>query len=232
MTEALDVVRIQLIAWRSRVLIPLAVLALVIAVNMAVFVLIADAIPADSRITGAVLAVYFTVGSGYLQALTQVFPFALGLGVTRRAFAAGMALLGLVEAAAYGLLIWLLGLLEQATGGWGMHLQFFDLGFLHQDDQLLRWLVYTVPFLPMFALFALIGVVFKRWGQNGVWALVLGSGFALGGLTVLITWRDWWPDLGAWFAGQSVLALTSGYPLVVAVVAGALGWLALRRATP
>jgi hypothetical protein len=232
MTEVLDVVRIQLIAWRSRVLIPLGVLALVIAANMAVFVLIADAVPRDSRITGAVLAAYFTVGSGYLQALTQVFPFALGLGVTRRAFAAGMALLGVVEAAAYGLLIWLLGLVEQATGGWGMRLQFFDLGFLHQDDQLLRWLVYTVPFLPAFALFALIGVVFKRWGQNGVWALLLGSGLALGGLTVLITWRDWWPDLGAWFAGQPVLALTSGYPLVVAVVAGALGWLALRRATP
>jgi hypothetical protein len=89
-----------------------------------------------------------------------------------------------------------------------------------------------VPFLPAVALFALIGVVFKRWGQNGVWALLLGSGLALGGLTVLITWRDWWPDLGAWFAGQPVLALTSGYPLVVAVVAGALGWLALRRATP
>jgi hypothetical protein len=76
------------------------------------------------------------------------------------------------------------------------------------------------------------GVVFKRWGQAGVYTMTISAGVLLAGLTVLITWRGWWPAVGTWFAGQSSTALFAGYPLVLALLLGAGGWLAIRRATP
>ena len=58
--------------------------------------------PPDGRATGGVLSLYITFGVGYLQTMTQLFPFALGLSVTRRAFYAGVVLLVVVEALGFG----------------------------------------------------------------------------------------------------------------------------------
>jgi hypothetical protein len=169
MRQVLPVVRLQLVNWRFGLGLPVGILALVLTINLALFGAIGDAIPPQGRTTGGLLSIYITFGVGYLQTMTQLFTFALGLCVTRRAYFAGVALLVLVEAFGFGLLVTLLGLAEQASGGWGIGLHFFALDFLTVGDPLLQWLVYTVPFLAFAAVGVFAGVVFKRWGQVGVY---------------------------------------------------------------
>jgi hypothetical protein len=232
MNEVLPVVRLQLVNCRFGLGLPVGILALVFALNLALFGSMGDAIPPDGRMTGGLLSIYIVFGVGYLQTMTQLFTFALGMSVTRRAFYAGVALLATAESLAFGALLLVLSLVERASGGWGLGLRFFTLDFLTVDDPVLQWLVYTVPFLAFAALGTFFGVVFKRWGQPGVYAVVVAGGVALAALAVVITWRDWWPAFGGWFVDQSAAALFAGYPLVLVALLGGAGWLAIRRATP
>jgi hypothetical protein len=232
MKRAFDVARIQAVNWFWIFAFPLVLLLVTLLLNLGIFASIGDAAPPEGRVTGALLSIYVVMLVTHLQTMTQVFPFALGLSVTRRAFYAGAGLLIGAQSVIFGLLLLLFGRIEAATGGWGINLRFFGLPFLLQDDLLAQWLVYTVPFLALSAIGVFTGVVFKRWGQPGVFALTIGSAVVLAGVAMIVTWQGWWPAVGSFFTGQSTLALLAGYPLVVAIVLGGAGWLALRRATP
>jgi hypothetical protein len=232
MSPTLAVVRLQFVNWRLGLGMPLGILTVVLGLNLALFGSMGDVIPPDGRMTGGVLSIYIVFGVAYLQTMTQLFTFALGLGVTRRAFYAGVVLVVLAESLGFGLLLLAFSLAERASGGWGLGLKFFALDFVTVDDPLLQWLVFTVPFVAVAALGVFVGVVFKRWGQVGVYAVTVSAAVVLAGLAVVITWQSWWPEVGSWFAGQSTASLWAGYPLVLALLLGAGGWLAIRRATP
>jgi hypothetical protein len=231
MRRVLDVARIQTVNWPWVLAWPVGLLALILVFNIVLFGAIGDAAPSDGRSTGALMSIYFVMLVVHLQTMTQVFPFALGMGVTRRAFYAGTALLVTAQAAAYGVVLTALGLVESATGGWGVGVRFFGLSFLVQSNVIGQWLVYTVPFLAVSWIGIFMGVVFKRWGQPGVYTVGVGSGLLFGGLAVLITWQGWWPAVGSFFISQSTLVLLTVYPLLIALVLGGAGWLAIRRAT-
>ena len=232
MNRLLALARIQFLNWRLALAMPLGLLALVLGINLAIFASIGDAAPPEGRTTGALMSIYIVVGVGYLQSMTQVFPFVLGLGVTRRAFYSATALLAVVEALGYGALMLLFSVLERATGGWGLGLDFFAIDFLVVDDPLLQWLVYSVPFAALASLGIFTGVVFKRWGQVGVYAMTIAFSVVLAAAAVVVSWRGRWPALGGWFADQGTTARCGVYPLVLALLLGGAGWLAIRRATP
>jgi hypothetical protein len=166
------------------------------------------------------------------QAITQVFPFAMGLSVTRRAFYAATALLVLVQAVAFGVLLYLLKLLEDATGGWGISLRFFGVQGITQHSGLLQILVYAVPFMVVGFIGIFCGVVFKRWGLNGVFTLSVATVFALGGLVALVTWLGKWGAVGQWLINQPTAGLIAGWPALLATTLAGAGYLAIRRATP
>ena len=149
MSRVLRVVRIQLVNAWSVLGMPWAVLGIAFVINLAIFLSIGDAAPPDGRVTGALMSIYVVMLVAHLQTMTQVFPFALGLSVTRRDFFAATALLVTAQSLAYGIVLWLLGLVERATGGWGISLRFFDLPFLAQPNPVLQILVYAVPFLAL-----------------------------------------------------------------------------------
>jgi hypothetical protein len=230
--RVLDVARIQGVNWQVHYLVPLAVLGMIFLVNLALFAMIVNA-PTDRFETGALSSVYFVVAVAHLQTITQTFPFALGLGVTRRTFSAATVLVVTLQAVVYGTLLTLLAAVERATGGWGLGARFFEpFGLLDGLGPLARWAGYTVPFLALSMLFVLFGVVFARWGQPGVYVLTVGGGLLLALAAIVVTWQRWWPVIGAFFGGSSMLALLAGYPLVIAVVLGLVAFAALRRATP
>jgi hypothetical protein len=232
-----DVVRIQSINAEWWLFArPLAILAASFVINIVIFAAIiaaiGDALPPVQRITGGMLLIFVTVGVDHFRTITQLFPFALGIGVTRRAFAAGTALLILAQSALLGLLLTLLELLERATGGWGLQLQFYAPGVESQDNPLLQWLVYVALFLAVSSVFVVMGVVFKRWGQLGVYAVVIAFGVIVAVAVVLVTWLQLWSAVGSFFVDTPPLALLAGYPLLLALVLGAAGFLVIRRATP
>lgn len=84
------VLRMNLVDARNRVGIPWAILALIFAINLAIFWAVQAGVGStDGGITGALTAMFFIVGSQYLITMTQVMPFALSLGITRRHFYTG-----------------------------------------------------------------------------------------------------------------------------------------------
>jgi hypothetical protein len=232
MKRLVDVARIQTVNWLSIFVVPLAVMGSALLLTIVLFAAMGDVAPLEGRTTGALVSIYIMMLVAHVQTMTQVFPFALGMSVTRRAFYGGTALLVLAQAAIFGVALAVLSAIERATGGWGLRIHFFDLPFLAQSNVLAQWLVYVVPFLAVSAMGVFAGVIFKRWGQPGVYTLAIGSILLLGGLAVLVTSQGWWPAVGSFFTGQSTFVLLTVYPLLIALVLGAAGWAAIRRATP
>ena len=77
-----------------------------------------------------------------------------------------------------------------------------------------------------------IGVVPKRWGPNGLWALAILAVVVFGGLAVLITGLGAWQEVGGWLADQSLATLSIGLPLVIGVVVAASPSPGIRRVVP
>ncbi|MGY1857430.1 hypothetical protein [Modestobacter sp. SYSU DS0290] len=186
----------------------------------------------DGGLAGGLVSLYITVLIVFVQAVTQMFPFALGVSLSRRTFYLGTALVAAVQALAYGVALTALSAIERATDGWGVGLRFWAPGPLDVGSPALQVLVHGLPMLACAFLGMAIGVVHKRWGAPGLWTLGIGVLVLFGGLTVLITGLDTWGAVGRWLVEQSVYAYTLLLPAVAAAVLAGLSWTGLRRAVP
>lgn len=230
--RAMKVARIQTVNLPVQLGMPWLILGIAFAVNLVIFALVPDPPAGEPKVTGAVMSIYIFMLIAHLQSMTQVFPFALGLSVTRRDFFTGTSLLIVAQSLVQGILLTILLAVERATGGWGMALHFFGVPFLVQDDWFLQVVAYTVPFLLVSFASIFAGTLYKRWGQLGMYVLSIGS-LVLGGVAVvIITWQQAWGAVGRFFADTSALMLLAGYPLVLSVLLAAASYLVLRRATP
>ena len=146
------------------------------------------------------------IGYGFTS-MGQYFPLALGLGLTRREFAAGVSVMFLANAVVYSVLITIGKIIEVATGGFGLQIRFFDVVYTGTGP---AWqtLIQTFLFIST-ALFlgAAITAAFLRFGQAFLWmggavlallalavvaGLVLVDGFGSGLLDVLtMGWAPW-----------------------------------------
>jgi len=77
-----------------------------------------------------------------------------------------------------------------------------------------------------------IGVVQKRWGTTGLWTLTLTTLVVVGALVTLVTWAGAWGAVGSWLGDRSILTLTAGLPVLLAVALAGLTWTGLRRVVP
>jgi hypothetical protein len=230
--RAVKVARIQTVNLPIQLGMPWLILGIAFAINLVIFALVPDPPAGEPKVTGAILSIYVFMLIAHLQSMTQVFPFALGLSVTRRDFFTGTSLLIVAQSLVQGILLTIMLGIERLTGGWGMDLSFFGVPFLVQDNWFLQALVYTVPFLLLSFASIFAGTVYKRWGQFGVYVLMIGGLVLLGAAAVITTWQQAWGAVGRFFADTSALMLLAGYPLVLSVLLAAAGYLALRRATP
>jgi hypothetical protein len=230
-TRAVRAARLQLVNPLQAAL-PWLILTMVFVFNLIIFRLVPMSPEVDERVTGGLAAIYVFVLVAHLQTMTQVFPFALGLSVTRREFFAGTSLLILAQAVLQGLAITLMAGLENATGGWGLDILFFRVPVVVEQPLWAQFLIYTVPFVALGYTSVFIGTVFKRWNQLGMYVLGLGSAvlFTLG--VLVLNRLEGWPALSRFLVGTPVLELTAGYPALIAVGFAAVGFLVLRRATP
>ncbi len=230
MNRTVQAFRLHLITWRVLVGWPWGILLASFAVNLLIFAAIGDQGP-DENVTGGLLTIYVVAFATFVSLITQVFPFALGLSLTRRSFYLGTGLLVLVEALVFGVAIYLCKIVEDATAGWGLSLRFFGLPFVAQEGALLQLLVFTVPFLLVGFAGMLGGTIYLRWGTNGLFTLAVASIVVVGGLVALLFWQRQWAAVGSWFADQSAVALFAGWPVLLAAVLAGAGFLTIRRAT-
>lgn len=225
----LRVTRLHTVAWPYAAWWPWAILALSFSVNLAIFGSVSEA---DEAWTGGLASIYGTQVFVYVQYFNRSFPFAFGLSVTRRAYYHGTWLFMVLEALAFAAVLLALRLVEGATDGWGVSLEYFGVSFVRESGVMLQYAVYVVPFLLMAALGTGIGVLVVRWGSNGLLGLVAALIVASGAVAFVAGRAHWWDEIGDWFAAQSPAALFAGWPLPFVAVLALLGYATIRRATP
>lgn len=231
--RVLTAARLNMVGAGQRLGIPWAVAGAAFLITLLIFGLIrANTDDSSNQVTGALAALYFTAAAAHLQTMTQTFPFALSLGITRRNFYLGAGLVVLVEAVLHSIGLTILLAVENATGGWGLDVAFFGVPFLVQSNPVAQVAAYGAPMLALAFVGMMVGTLFKRWGQIGVYAAGISTTLVLGLLVALVTWQQWWGSVGTFFTTTPTLALTALYPAVIAVLAAVGGYLMVRRATP
>lgn len=231
MNRILPAARLQFVNWPSNVGWPWGILASSLLINVALFWSLQEQ-PDVEPITGGLASIYIVMFIASILSISQDFPFAIGLGITRRTFYLANVVQFTAQALVYAALLYLLSLIEKATGGWGVELTFFGMPQLFTDNPVVLYLSYAMPFLLLGFVGIFTTIVYKRWGANGMFTLLLVSLFGFGGSAVLITWQGRWTVIWNWFADQPPAMLLLGWPALLTLPLAAAGYLAIRRAQP
>jgi hypothetical protein len=231
MTRVLQAARLHLINPLVMLGIPWLVVAISFAINLAIWHL-TPAGADDGGFTGGILALYVTVLVVYVQAVTQLLPFAMGISLSRRTFHLGTALVAVVQALYYGVAIAVLVALENATGGWGADMDYWAPGPLEVGNPVLQALVSGAPMLAFAFVGVGIGVVRQRYGPPGTWWLIIGTMVVGGSVAILLTWLEAWGSVGDWLSDQSIATLAIGFPVLLAAVLALAAFPGIRRVVP
>jgi hypothetical protein len=206
---------------------------IVLVLDLAIVLMIVGSVPdsgGQPRYTGALAGIYITlIVTGALSIGRQV-PFVLALGVSRRSFYAGTALAAVAVAAVYGLGLTVLQLIERATGGWGMHLEFFRVPYLLSGPWYLTWLT-SFTFLALMMVWGMwFGIVYRRWNLMGLLFFIIAQAAAIGLALTIIGQADDWSRVSHFFTTLTIGGLT-GLLAALAAVLLAGGYATMRRVT-
>jgi hypothetical protein len=175
--------------------------------------------------------IYFAVQG--MQTIDRSLPFGLTLGVSRRSFYSGTALLGMALALVSGLVLAALQAIERATDGWGLSMHFFRVPYLLNGPWYATWLTSAVGLSALFVYGMWHGIVYHRWGMLGTLAFIAAQVLVViaGGRVVAFEhWRHIFSTAGGSSAGLTALGLT-GIVAALTVLLLAGGQATIRRAT-
>jgi hypothetical protein len=172
---------------------------------------------------------YFFLLTG-ARSMTQQLPFALALGVSRRSFYAGTALLAGAIAAVYGLGLTVLQFIERATGGWGLNLHYYRVPYLLAGPWYLTWLTSFTGLTLLLAWGMWSGIIYRRWNLPGLLAFIAAQAPALIAMVMIVGWPHGWHGASHFFTTLTIGGLTGLLAaLAVALLAG--GYATIRRIT-
>jgi hypothetical protein len=164
------------------------------------------------------------------RSITRQLPFALALGVSRRAFYAGTALLAGAIAAVYGLGVTVLQLIERATGGWGLKVHYFRVPYLLAGPWYLSWLASFAGLTLLLTWGMWLAIIYRRWNLPGALAFIAAQVLALLVVVVITGRTHGWHGFGHFFTTLTIGGLTGLLAaLAVAMLAG--GYATMRRVT-
>lgn len=229
MKTLVNVARYHLVDRFSYIVLPWGLLAFVFGVNL----IIAAVIPRNANETlpvGGLASIYLIIFILGVVSTTRSLAFGLSLGVSRRTYWFGTAGLVITMAAVYGLALTILQVIERATGGWGLRLHFFQVGYLLPGPWYLTWLTSFVGLALVFIYGSWFGLVYRRWSLPGL------AGFIVAQVTVLLagaliaTSVGAWTSIGHFFTTLSATGLTGVLAALTALLfAGGLA--TMRRVT-
>jgi hypothetical protein len=180
--------------------------------------------------TGALASIYIVLIVTGALSIGRQLPFMLALGVSRRSFYTGTALLAVAVAVVYGLALTVLQLIERATGGWGMNVYFFRVPYLLSGPWYLTWLT-SFTFLALMLVWGMwFGIVYRRWNLTGLFAFILAQAGVLGLALLIIGLADGWGHVSHFFTTLTIGGLT-GLLAALAAVLLAGGYATVHRVT-
>jgi hypothetical protein len=188
-------------------------------------ILVQNHSPRDAGGLGAIVAIYFVLG---IMSVARSLPFALAIGVSRRSYYAGTALLAVTLAVSYGLAITVLQAIERATNGWGVQTHIFRVPYILDGPWYQTWLTMSVALTLLFGYGMWFGIVFRRWSLIGSVAFASTQVTVLVIAALAITWSHSWPSTGHFFTTRSAVGLT-GVLAALAAVLLAGGYTTVRR---
>ncbi len=229
MTTYLNVARYHLVQRLNYLVLPWAILTFVFLVDL----IILAATPAGQsshRYVGGLASIFVLVYALGVQSVARSLPFGLALGLSRRSYYLGTALLAVALAAVAGVVITVGQAIERATGGWGIAMGFFRVPYILDGPWYLTWLTSFVALTLLFVYGMWFGLVYRRWSLVGLAAFLAAQ------ITVLLigalaaTGTHAWHDIGHFFTALSAAGLT-GLLAAITVVLFAGGFTTMRRLT-
>jgi hypothetical protein len=210
------------------IVMPWGIMAFSFLVNIGVSL----AVPNGSRgiFTGGLASLYiFMLLCGALS-MTRALPFGLMMGISRRTYYTGTALLVLALSAVYGLGLTLLQLVERATNGWGLKLHYFRIPWILDGPWYETWLTSFVLLVALILYGMWYGLVFRRWSVPGLVAFIATQVIVALLAVVAVSATHSWSGVGHFFTTVTALALT-GVLAAVALAMGFGGLTTVRRVT-
>ncbi len=234
----INVVRLHFTNPYTVLLLPTIILVGILAVNIAIWIIInisagpGGMVKAEKGLeysgAGFYPFVYFLVVA--VQAINITFSIALGYGATRRDYYLGTAVTFVLLAAAFALVMTIFGLIEQATGGWGLGGHMFT-AIYFGSSWWMRLLVFFFGLLFCLFLGSGFAAVWVRWKVNGMVTLFAVVAVVILATIALITFSGWWADFGEGVLNAGPVGFTA-WLLIPAAVSAIAGFFILRRATP
>jgi hypothetical protein len=237
MSTWVKVARYHLVQPYPYLVVTWGILAFSFVVNLVVYALVPETGPAaangavpDGHYTAALCSIFLYFMVLGVNSIGRWLPFGLALGISRRSYYAGTALLATGLAAADGLALAVLQVIERATNGWGVQMGFFRVPYLLDGPWYLTWLSSFVGLALLFVYGMWFGIVYRRWGLIGTIAFVAAQVTVGLAATVLISWAHGWTGVHHFFTALTAAGLT-GLLAVLALALLAGGQVTIRRAT-
>lgn len=228
MRTLVNVARYHLVDRMTYVAVPWAVLAFSFLINLAIAAM-APPIPGGINTGGLVTIYVFLLICGVLS-MTRELPFGLMLGVSRRSYYLGTALLVLALGVAYGLALTALQAVERATGGWGLALHYFQVPWIMSGPWYQTW-VTSFVLLVLFFLYGMwYGLVYRRWNLFGLLTFAAAQVLVAVAVVAVLALTNSWSAFGHFFTTLQAPAL-AGVLAALAIALGLGGFSTIRRVT-
>jgi len=229
MKTLVNVARYHLMDRITYVALPWGILAFSFLINVAIAAM-APSQPPGGIHTGGLVSIYvFLLICGVLS-MTRELPFGLMLGISRRSYYLGTALLVLALGVIYGLALTVLQALERASGGWGFSLHYFRVPWIMDGPWYQTWVTSFVLLVLSFLYGMWYGLVYRRWGVVGLVTFVVAQMLVALAVVAVVTLTHDWSAFGHFFTSVEAPALT-GVLAALTIVLGLGGFSTIRRAT-
>ncbi|GGC60708.1 hypothetical protein IEU95_05485 [Hoyosella rhizosphaerae] len=164
------------------------------------------------------VVIYIFIYVTAILAITQMAPYALSFGVTRRVFLTATLTFYSIMTAAITVIMAGLASVEHLTNGWGVEMSFFRVIPEVPVSTLIAWLALLLFLTSAATVGFLTGAIFLRWGAAGVWAAVLGLIVVIGVIAIGVLQFGWW---------EPIRNAVSEAPLEVLLIGGLIGVVAV-----
>lgn len=224
------VVRLQFTNTQTFVWVPVLVLGGVWLITLVIYWIIASSGvngPMYSGGSQAPLWYFAVVGA---QAMNLTFYFSQAMSLTRREFYLGSLLAAGISAVGISFVFVALGLIEQATDGYGMGGYFAYLPWIWEGGPLAAGTIYFTLTMLWFILGFWFAIVKNRFGTLIVTVSLIGLALLLLAGAAWLSFNRAWPEVWMWLADAQAIGLAF-WALGLSVVCAAGSYLTLRHLT-
>jgi hypothetical protein len=182
------------------------------------------------RYVGGLASIFiigFVLGA---QSVSRSLTFGLALGLSRRSYYLGTALLAVAFAVVVAAIATIGQLIERSTNGWGLRMGFFRVPYILNGPWYLTWLTSFVMLTLLFVYGMWFGLVYRRWNLVGLVSFIAAQITALAIGAAAATWTHGWRHIGRFFNALSAAGLTT-ILAAAAVTLLAGGFTTMRRLT-